>query len=80
MRLDLTIYIGCALIPIYGSLAATSTTAAPRPTCTITHTPGVDDSPNIRTAVANCANSATILFTQGVEYNRREFYAGLVES
>ncbi|KAF7360116.1 Glycoside hydrolase family 28 protein [Mycena venus] len=70
MRLDFSFYLLCAAIPIVCvSAAATRTTAAPRPTCTVTHTPGVDDSPSIRTAIANCTNNATILFMQGVEYN-----------
>ncbi|KAJ7449045.1 pectin lyase-like protein [Mycena galericulata] len=44
-------------------------TAVPRPTCTVKHTPGADDSPSITAAVANCTNNATILFEAGVEYN-----------
>ncbi|KAJ7837295.1 pectin lyase fold/virulence factor [Mycena leptocephala] len=64
MRLDFSFYLGCIAIPICVS-AATPTAAAPRPTCTVTHTPGADDSPSIRAAVANCTNNATILFMQG---------------
>ncbi|KAJ7697641.1 pectin lyase fold/virulence factor [Mycena rosella] len=43
--------------------------AAPRPTCTVSHTAGADDSPSIRAAIANCTNNATILFLPGIDYN-----------
>ncbi|KAF7326071.1 Glycoside hydrolase family 28 protein [Mycena kentingensis (nom. inval.)] len=44
-------------------------TSAARPTCTVSHTAGADDSPAIRAAVAKCAANATILFEAGIEYN-----------
>jgi hypothetical protein len=40
-----------------------------RNTCTVLHTPGSDDSPNIAAAVANCTSNSTIIFQQGVDYN-----------
>ncbi|KAJ6478813.1 pectin lyase fold/virulence factor [Mycena vitilis] len=69
MRLHFSFYLfGCIAIPVCVSASATAA-ASPRPTCIVTHTPGADDSPSIRAAVANCTDNATILFTQGVEYN-----------
>ncbi|KAJ7109653.1 hypothetical protein C8R43DRAFT_1139608 [Mycena crocata] len=56
-------------VPALIAGAATSTSSAPWPTCTVAHTAGADDSPSIRAAIANCTNNATILFLPGVEYN-----------
>ncbi|KAJ6557844.1 pectin lyase fold/virulence factor [Mycena capillaripes] len=71
MRLNFSFYLGCIAIPtcISATPIRTTSTTAPRPTCTVTHIPGADDSPSIRDAIANCTNNATILFDQGVEYN-----------
>ncbi|KAJ7099928.1 hypothetical protein B0H15DRAFT_502311 [Mycena belliarum] len=58
-----------SLALVSGTLGPTPTNAA-RPTCTVVHTPGADDSPSIRSAIANCNSNATILFLAGVDYNR----------
>ncbi|KAJ7185899.1 pectin lyase fold/virulence factor [Mycena filopes] len=67
MRLSLSLV--CAITAAAATATVTRTTAAPRPTCTVAHTPGGDDSPSIVAAIAACTNNATILFQSGVEYN-----------
>ncbi|KAJ7193012.1 pectin lyase fold/virulence factor [Mycena pura] len=63
-------YLGFFAVPLCVSGAGpTRTTTTARPTCTVAHAAGTDDSPSIRAAVANCTNNATILFEAGVEYN-----------
>ncbi|KAJ6609046.1 pectin lyase fold/virulence factor [Mycena sp. CBHHK59/15] len=71
MRLSLLISVLGVGAPLLATVSSspTKTTAAPRPTCTVTHTPGADDSPSIMAAIGNCTNNATILFQKGVEYN-----------
>ncbi|KAJ6487628.1 pectin lyase-like protein [Mycena sanguinolenta] len=70
MRFHLSFFIFSAFVAIPRCVsAATPTQAAPRPTCTVAHTPGADDSPSITAAIASCTNNATILFQEGVEYN-----------
>jgi hypothetical protein len=71
MRTALLFSLAVYGTPLFVSASPSATTTAPaRPTCTVIHTPGADDSPSIRTAVSNCTNNATILFQKGVEYNR----------
>ncbi|KAJ7269534.1 pectin lyase fold/virulence factor [Mycena rebaudengoi] len=70
MRTALLFSLAVYGTPLFVSASPSATTTAPaRPTCTVIHTPGADDSPSIRTAVSNCTNNATILFQKGVEYN-----------
>ncbi|CAK5263543.1 unnamed protein product [Mycena citricolor] len=49
--------------------SAATTASAPRPTCTVAHTPGADDSLSITAAITACNSNATILFSAGVQYN-----------
>ncbi|KAK7044916.1 glycoside hydrolase family 28 protein [Favolaschia claudopus] len=65
---DIWIFLTLCMSLVNG-VNATTTTTSPRPTCTVIHTPGADDSPSIREAVANCNSNATILFSEGTEYN-----------